>query len=424
MKPVSLITAGLVAVGLVSAASAQTVVRITGSTAYRANINNILDGVVTDTSGHNLVFDSNPSVLPSGGFTSSASSLVFTGTINGGTPVIVETAFTGSEAGIAAISKTDGTGTSIANAIANIKSDSNVHVANTPNAAATVPNTPQAAYLDTTTGTTSANQPSDLSMTDTSVAVSLTKTAAITDANAGNPVGIVQFKWMKGWSATPDSSWTDLVNVTLPQANVLLSAGEQPASFLTGAVADTDLVPVVGRNKGSGTRVNVLADLNYGITKNVIQCAVGAFSYNASGVLQSPTGTTISGPAQVAKIFNDGFDSGSGVKASLNLDCTGSGYVPIGYIGLADAAGVTHAASQNLTVNGVAYSDAAIEEGQYSYFGHEHLYYGNNVSATAQTIAGKLVGAFATSETGGVSGIPVASMQADRSGDTGYPAPQ
>ena len=418
---VSLITAGLMAVGLVSSASAQVVVHITGSSAYRANINNILSGAVNN-GGANYVFDE-ATVTPTGtAFSTSASQLVFHGHIGGtANPVDIDTGFTGSEAGIAAISST--AGTRISNPIPSDTADDGVtSIANTPNSGAALPGTPLASYLNDSTGTgTLITGVSDIAMADTSINVSLTKSANVTDANAGAPVGIVQFKWMKGFNSSPDSSWNDVTGVTLPQVNVLLGGGEQFASFLTGNSADTDAVVIVGRNKGSGTRVNMLADQNYGITKNVNQYGVGNFTYNASGVLTAPTGTTISGSSQVAAIGNDGYDSGSGVKASLNLDGNGSKYVVIGYIGLADAAGVTH--QNNLTLNGVAYSDAAIESGQYTYYGHEHMYVSAAASATAQAVASKLVTALKASEVGGISGIPTTSMKADRSGDTGYPAP-
>src|SRR5579863_2819669 len=95
MKNLSLITLGLVAAGLVSSASAQTAtVYITGSTAYRANVNKALKAGGSPFSG--------ASVNIGAAYADGASQLVFSNNI-GSTPILIKTDFTGSEAGIASL---------------------------------------------------------------------------------------------------------------------------------------------------------------------------------------------------------------------------------------------------------------------------------------------------------------------------------
>src|SRR5580692_451328 len=152
MKNLSLITAGLLAVGLSSSANATETFYITGSSAYRGNVNNALknDGIA-------LGLDNANSVVIGAAYSTTASSLVFSNSISG-TPVLIKTAFTGSEAGIASL---------LDRAI----------IDPTPaNANAPLPNTPLPTFLgdDGLTGDQATHLP-DIAMADTSQAVSLTK---------------------------------------------------------------------------------------------------------------------------------------------------------------------------------------------------------------------------------------------------------
>src|SRR5579871_1908248 len=170
MKNMRLLTAGLLALGLVSTAGATETLYVTGSTAFRGNINNALhsDGIA-------LGFDNATStVFPSGGFSSTASSLVFSNKI-GGNPILIKTAFTGSEAGIASLL--------------------NVPIIDpTPaNANAPLPNTPLPTFLGddgTGAGPNAGTHLPDIGLADTSQAVSLTKTPAL-NVVGGGTLGIV-----------------------------------------------------------------------------------------------------------------------------------------------------------------------------------------------------------------------------------------
>ncbi len=411
MKNLPLITAGLLAVGLISPAGAQTVVRLTGSTAFRANVNAALKAGTG-------IFDAAPTVVGTA-YTPGASQLVFSGAISGN-PVVVKTSFSGSEAGIAAL--------------ADVAVPDNVQ----GQPAANLPGTPQPTFLDTATGLTANDVSSpDIAMADTSQAVSLTQGHGVVDQGI---VGVVQFVWMKGKN-NGQANWAHLSNITLPEINVLLAAGKQDLTFFTGNSSDFGTPVVgVGRNKGSGTRVNTLLESLYGVSKSVIQYAVSP-TYTA-GVLVKASASTPINDAAIVSIGNDGFDSGGGVANTLNMTLGGGALttIPIGYLGLSDAstvaalaAGGTNAPAggQYLTLNGVPYSDAAIENGSYDFWGHEHVLTGSTTSATGAKVAASLVTEIPALATGGASGIPYITvgpnqtMFVDRpaGGDTGFVTP-
>jgi hypothetical protein len=426
MKNLSLITAGLLAVGLASSANATETFYITGSSAYRGNVNNALknDGIA-------LGLDNANSVVIGAAYSTTASSLVFSNSISG-TPVLIKTAFTGSEAGIASL---------LDRAI----------IDPTPaNANAPLPNTPLPTFLgdDGLTGDQATHLP-DIAMADTSQAVSLTKppTFAALNEVGGAPVGIVQFTWMKGTN-NGQANYSHLTNLSIPQLNVLLSAGELDLSFFTGISDDFGTtIKLTGRNFGSGTRVNELIEALYGTGKAVSQFAANP-TYAANGSLNKAGTVNNLTSAQVVNIGNDGYDSGGGTAGVLGSTGTFTN-MWVAPIGLVDATSIvdvalsgstitTNAITGNiengflaapggmfLSLNGVYYSDQAILNGAYDYYGHEHMYTSASSQANAVTFAGSLFNDLQNSLNGGIFGLPIADLSADRpsDGDTGFVTP-
>jgi len=406
MKTKSLIAAALLAAGVISAQAASYTVYLTGSTAFR--------GIIYSTLTSPGTVLNSPSVLPSG-TGSGAGSVVFEGTLVGsGDSYTIVASWTGSEAGIAST-----VGTTISQSLPL-----------DPNGAGpyNLPGAPVTGFLAppyTSATTFSSGIAPDLTMADTSQAVSLTKSPALTPFGI---VGIVTFEWLKGKNSAPDSSWTDLNNVTHPQILFAL-AGTQPASFFTGKAADSDVVAVVGRNKGSGTRVNCLLDDAYGVNT-----AVDQYAANSSYPGATPGALTFGaiGMAVFTEVGNDGFDSGSGVANSLQCDLNGTGGLLIGYAGLSDASTAIAGGAKALTLNGVAESNGAIEYGEYSYWGHENMYGSVTLNPGVNAFANALKTGIATYMTANGYGsvaanqdiaIPTAAMHATKTGDTGYPFP-
>jgi len=419
MKNQSLITSALVAAGLVSAASAfgaATTVYLTGSTAFRATV------FTAATTGGDI-FDASPAptiLSPSPNNTSGANNIVYHGFING-TEYILNCAFTGSEAGIAAVAGVT---------VPNVTVPANYNGDGTP-ASPTLYNLPGApvGFLSAPGYTTvGPNQQPDLSMADTSQAVSLTQTATLTDYGV---VGIVPFVWAKNKNTAPDASWSDLSNVS--NAELLFElGGAKPASFFTGKSTDTDLVYVVGRNKGSGTHQNAMLASGF-YPGTPVQYQIDS-KYNSSGVLTlTPAATFVNGDVR-ATPGGDGFESGKFVAQTMQTDGKNATKILIGYIGISDFTG--NPGGVALTVDGVAESDGAVANGAYSFWGHEHLLGQATPSSDANNVANGIGGV------GGIinglnavlsstlvdnaqsGGLNVSVMTVDKpGGDFGYPSP-
>ncbi len=402
-KAISLASAA-VALGLTAPALGANVIYLTGSTAFRGNCY----GVLSTAGAAGGLWDTAPDIATFGNANPAGCNyMLFHGFITN-VETYVSCLWSGSEAGIASVA-----GNSVDNApygplagapATFLKADGTVPYGNnTAN--------PSSGELE------SGPRAADLSMADTSSAVSMS--SSFTLHNFGK-VGIVPFTWAKGIQSTPLPAWNRITNITDPQIRVLLGF-PQPAAFLTGNPADTNYVYPVGRNKGSGTRVNCLASSGYGVTTPVVQFAVGGIPFNNTLTL--------------VEVDNNGYESGGDVAKSLSVDGSqaqpdpnfgGTGWLAIGYLGTSDAQSASLTTANWLTLNGVMESDGAIEEGQYSYWGNEHLYGANGISgyklAFGNTfialIGNKLGGSVPTAHS---SGISLRYMHAQKITDTAVP---
>jgi hypothetical protein len=447
MKKTTLIASALAALGIISQAGAATTnfVYITGSTAFRANVFNTLSVGVPGHPG--AIFDAAPTILPAGA-NSGSGKIVYQGKI-GGTNYTIDCNWTGSEAGIAATSGA----TSLFNASVG---GTNYNLPGVP-----------VTFLDPNTGNAGTNTTTpDLAFADTSQAVSLTPNSGSTKLVDYGCVGIVPFTWLKGKNTAPDSSWTDCTNISQAQIFYLLGAADNTmtASFITGNANDADGVYLVGRNRGSGTHVNTfLKSLYYGVATTAHQYALNA--QYISGVLTYYTNTGNYFPAVslsgsypgIVVTENDGWDSGAFVSDTLSCDIKGTNALILGYAGLGDAkhardgqgdksgAGLANqpAGAVFVSLDGFGMTDGNVANGNYSFWGHEHLLgqNGQSPSSAGGIIAGLLPAA--VSAVGGLgdagvtpngqdSGILSASMNVDTPGnggtagngaDAGYPSP-
>ena len=420
MKLKSALTSALLALGLLSRASAaDNVVYLTGSTAFRSTVYTALitDGRVFDTGTVTLT------AARGGSSTSGANYHLFHGNING-TPTYINCAWSGSEAGIA----------SAANATLD-------------NDGTPLPGSPETWLLadGTVTGDGRTNPPTyeleasshggDLAMADTSQQVSWTPRVpnTATDLKDYGTVGIVTFAWVKNRQTTPSAEWSAFKNITLPQAQALISQGYQPTAFFTGVASQTNNnVYLIGRNKGSGTRANALADHSYGTTRTVTQFSIGA------GVTNSQTDTLL-----LEYVGNNGYESGGGVARALRVDGScqqtdpffseKSGWYAVGYLGTSDALstgnGYTLTTNNWLLLDGVFANDGTIEEGSYYFWGHEHLYGKHNISGFQDTAGTKIfsgivttLGTAGSDPTAHSPGIALQYMHCDKASDVAYPA--
>lgn len=449
------LTAAVAALGImagVAQAANITVIYLTGSTAARGNI-------FTAMTTPGQIFPAGGSVVfPSGG-NGSSSQIVYRGTLTNGDVVDIDCTWTGSEAGIAAVA-----GQGLTQSLPNDPNGSGPYALPgtgsgltffTPTAGATPTYSGAQSTLPNGVGNNNGVNVSvpDISMADTSQAVSRTPKATFPEHDYGI-VGVVTFTLMKGYEKTPDATWNNLQNISTPQANVIALNGDLiNASFATGVASDnTEGVAFIGRNFGSGTRVNFCDNCaQISVLAKVDQWAfsgtAGSTALTALYPAATPGTLTFNGNCAsgqpLVDIGDDGFDSGGYVGNMLNVDGTGNGSVLIGYLGIGDAKNAAGAkiptgggAATYIKFNGYYESDTAVEQGSFSYWGYEHVLGTTTASsADAAAFAAGLVGGINVqvqslgSATGDVSTnpsqssiIPLSKMVVTRSGnDVGFP---
>jgi hypothetical protein len=429
----ALVAGGLLSLAIAAQATTTNVIYLTGSTACRGVVYNAMTNV-------GQVFDSgHAGTVVSPGAGSGSQYICYEGVVSG-TVVDIDCDWSGSEAGIAAVA-----GQGLTQKLNN----SNPSIANGTYG---LPNVPPAFLTQSSGYTTTAllsaipGAPTtpDLTLADTSQAVSRTSEATYPLTPYGC-VGVINFTFMKGYEAVKDSSWSNIVNVTTAQANQLIT-GPQVANMITGNTNDTDQVVVCGRNLGSGTRVNALLNIQHGVTVKVDQWAVDATYPGTNGVLTF--GGTYTAGQGVQEVGNDGYDAGSSVQKTLNVDGSSNGYVMLGYVGLSDGAnayaGVTNTGAGPATYlpfNGVYESDSGVINGTYTFWGQENLYgtVGQSPSSQAGKVATAVYNGILAQETSAGYGtatgalgpgtpasqsiiIPTALMRVTRSEvDSGFP---
>ncbi len=391
-----LVVAGALSLGVVSMAQAQNRVYMTGSTAFRPALYNALSSI----------FDASPAVQIAAYKCSTtgtldphtAGQMEFKGNI-GGAAYIIKCSWSGSEAGISDLAK---------NTTETFIDDIGV-------------NGVQAISSTSTASATDAHSV-DLAMADTSQAVSKTPSPALT----GQTVGIVPFVWVKNAQGHPYTTGTypdydRITNLTHPQIRVALTGGTLLA-LITGNASDTNkYVYVSGRDNNSGTRVNAFCDSGYGVFKLPQQIIItGA---NGSPTIQGGALTT-SGQSSGGTLATTMTYTGSATAADpIN---GGTGWYAIAYLGLYDA-DVALAANTGdciaLTLNGVAESTTAVQQGQYSFLGNEHLYQNvNGLSSAASTVYSALSSGGAINRAvDGSHEIALSSMQASKTTDLSDP---
>ena len=445
MKTSNLISAALLALGIAAQASAQQIVYLTGSTAFRSTVY----AALSDENGTNAggVFDTNSVTWTTWGNASASGApyMVFKGTISG-SPVYIDCAWSGSEAGIASACNT-----SLGNFDRN---GNNIALAGSPEEWLSITNLtfaggPNGNIVSTNPGPNDlegSTHGADLSQSDTSQAISWTPFVANTQTALKDygVEAIVTFTLSRNANPFPSNEWKDVSNVTLPQLNVLLANGWEPAGFFSGNPTDDDFtVYLVGRNLGSGTRMNMLGDSQYGAHKVVKQYSIG-FG------IEAPQNTHVDSLV-LTNEGDNGYESGGDVAKALGIINTnngtgscqqadpfhgGNGWFALGYVAPSDALNTANfggAPTNNwVTVDGVLSSDGAIENGSWWLWGHEHLYgkYQNSgvpdsvgflvESAVQQQI--NILG-YGTNAVAHDPGIPVGLMNATKGSDVAYPTP-
>jgi hypothetical protein len=226
----------------------------------------------------------------------------------------------------------------------------------------------------------------------TNVTSPTTSYVALTEAATTSPA-VTGYIWVANEGA-PSS----LTNITTNLARQLFTSYYGvPLAFFSASVSDTTtIVYPVGRDIGSGSRYIMDAETGIGTAKDdtVIQFTPTYSSGTLSNIVDNPSaGGTINDIS-----FNEGdggYPSTSAIEAALNNTSIPSiGYI-IGYLSDSDANSSSNH-GVNLSWNGVPYSVAGIQLGQYTFWSYLHVYYNNtnnylqNLSPIAVTFANYL----------------------------------
>jgi len=353
--------AGLLVASAAGVADAQTVVHITGSTAFRSATVTAITHILKPGFTYGYAGTS---------FTG-ANQAIFTGTtISNNIPVIIKTSWSGSVAGVQTVSQQLPISTWLTNS------------------------TPQS-----TTGTPSAPSVYDppavpeVAMSDGVQATTPFTSPVLAAAN----VGVVPFKWVRnvGSPAT-------LANITPNLAQALWLNGNLPLALFTGSAADESTqIYAIGRDPDSGTRKTAFAESGIGVFTAVAQY----YPTNSSGaIINRANAGPIAGQKLVPTetingIFVDvgqggyasGGDLAAAMKASGSQAAIGGYYVT--YLGTSDAATAEAGGASEMNWNGVPFSDVAVQEGQYSFWAYEQLDYRSNygtVDANGKAVADQI----------------------------------
>lgn len=447
MKLRTILATGMLAATMVTSASAAaTTIHISGSTAFRTSyakaILDILDNVTYayDNSGSGTNFKS--------------SAAIYHGNLKStGAEVYIKTLATGSAAGVVDLAQQNNLTKWIATP-ATVGGIIPGTTSATLTAGGTNLNGLSPAYSKETAPTEVAMSDDDASSMAKAVATATTGGAAAataiknatlvnggsalngagTGAGDAGAVGAVMFVWAAGTqSGTP--AYTNMTQ----QAAAALAKGPIPVSFLIGTNT-TDYIFLIGRNEDSGTRIAALAEAQSGFGQGTQQFRASfgsgsSYTDNGQTIQTGGTGATLTGltlwPANWplntapsiswASAGHSGYVAGGdvgnvlkatgGQKLTLSGAAKPAGYINgtstaylVGYVGSAD---YSSAVGTKLTYNGVAQSIANVQNGSYSFWSFEHLYYRGALAdvqkQTADDIADKIYTADAPTNGSGVT---------------------
>lgn len=274
--------------------------------------------------------------------------------------------------------------------------------------------------VSATTTTCEAAAPADFAMSDSlqdSTPYDSSSTGVALVQATGANLGVVQFVFAKGKADNVPSA-SAFTNMTALGFQNLATQGVEKLSAFTGVASDDAyLVALVGRDNDSGTRLGTAFETGFGNVNTAIK------QYRAldAALIDVGSGTGAGSINSLAASFGvTGYSSGGHVKNVLNASLvstakiSGKPFIVVAYIGTGDKPTV---ASQVLTYNGVAQSDAATQNGQYTFWTYEQAYYKDTLDTTKAAIVELIAGDIANTYAPAAGGVLMSTMKADRAGE-------
>jgi len=209
-------------------------------------------------------------------------------------------------------------------------------------------------------------------------------------------VAIIPFKFFR--NAGSDARLTNMTAQLVRR--IYNGSGDVPLALFTGDAADEGTsVLGIGRAYDSGTRITLLAESGFGVFNSVTQ--------------YSPT--VVSGVITALPYTGNLGVSGSTIKSAILA--TYAGGPVVGYVGASDW---PTAPAQELTWNGVPYSQANLYNGKYTFWGYLHM---NSIALTgdAATFFTSLSDSIKATATAGLESITSMRVERAGDGDTVYP---
>ena len=362
MKTHKLIFAAiLAALGFAHIASAQTEIYLSGAPATRAIWNQaIYNTLVAKSTG-------SPTITKywSGSSYNSANQIILTGGNINGSPVTIYGSWTGSTGGNQSVAINPPASNTTLEVGFLLLSAANPGGSNTN---LTNVKYPQVNLSDTLQSTLPFNG-------TTSTTTPTTSYVALTEATTASPA-ITGFEFVANKGAP-----ASLSNLTTNLAQQLFTSPGIPLALFSGNSADhgTKVYPV-GRDIASGARYILLAETGIGTANSstLIQYEPAVTTGTITDIVDNPApGGTIN--LISFDVGNGGYPSFSAVETVLAASSSNAsvGYA-VSYVTDSDAVtAVNTGGAKALSWNGVPYSVAAIQEGQYTYWSFLHVYYNN-----------------------------------------------
>ena len=341
--------------GLTSAAQAQKVIYITGSTAFRAQIFNSLGDL---------------SLTVQQGGTSGNNSFTFTGT--------VEDATSGSALNLTTVAP-GLAGTSVTVYCNFSGSAEGVDALITP---------VSAEYLSVGASGSFAHTGDDLAFSDV-------WQAATPDANSATQLEEVQLPADSGnapfsgiavqpFTFVVDGNASAIKNITQQNFHDLYNGsgnGTLQLTMFTGSGSLSN-VHAIGRYPLSGTRITTVLDDQYGLpASKLTQWALSDNGTTTPGLASTDTASPPTDGNQWLSVGTNGYFSGGNVGKAIHAASVNGAPAAIAYISFSDAAKLTGTSNEAaITWNGQspgalgAWNIAGVENGSYTFWGYEHLY--------------------------------------------------
>jgi len=284
-----------------------------------------------------------------------------------------------------------------------------------------------------------AGNPAELAVPDTCMTDAFQSTTpfhgtfqGVTYANlVDNTVGVVTFVWAasKNFPIGTGTGTTSSYSMTRQLAQALYPTGVIPLSTITGLVADTNTAVIAtGRDFDSGTRLVTVTESFVGANTLLQQYKPTVSGTTITDLALYPR-TTINGvDTQIPG--NGGESSGSSLRAYLNdtlnqsaVNDVDPSYTTGGflmtYLGVSDYNNVS-ANAVKMRYAGNDFSQLAVEQGQYTFWGYEHLDYKSTLSGIKLTFATNLKNQILSETSGTLNpNVALSDMAVQRFSDGG-----